>query len=117
MRHLWRSLEDDREVSSAYAHRYPDAVYDAADPEWWDILYVDDDDLTDAELDALDAGTLEMLEDFDDAVDAFDEPSDAVDESSDADDELDEYDWGPDDEYDDDGYYEVEIGIDYGDDA
>lgn len=104
----WLSLEDDREVSDRYAERHPDAVYDADDPEWWDILYLDDEDEADyaEESDGVDDGGDDRSEYDDDDLDgdsSFDLPDDGDVE----------YEWDDPSLMDDEGYYEVEIGIDY----
>ena len=86
----WRSLDDDREVSDSYVHRYPDAVYDSDDPEWREIL---------ADLDA--------EEDDDNADGDFSDESGGYDDRTIGGD----FDDFPDGEGED--YWEVEIGIDY----
>ena len=89
----WFWIDSDQPASQEDAEEYPDAVYDARDPEWAEILGDDTDDPAD--------------DDYDYEPE-LDEPGD---------DEYDDRDDYPDDPYDwvDDGdYVEVEIGIDYG---
>jgi hypothetical protein len=81
----WYWIDSDERASQADAEEYPDAVYDARDPEWADILDADQDAPADDDYDY-----------------APDHPGD-YDPG-----DYDDYSW-----VDDGDYYEVEIGIDY----
>lgn len=119
MRHIWRRLDDDRDVSAAYAARHPDAVYDAADPEWLDILIVEPEVTQDELDDVLDEMGVDdvVYDDRDDGIsgDEYDDVSGDEYDEEEPEMALDELDWSDEDLYDDEDFYEVEIGIHYPD--